>query len=115
MYRVEILNLENGKRVRYRLLEDITILGFTAPAGFVTDGASTPRVLWGWLPPIDDYFPAAAIHDYLLERSKTLSRKDIDKIFYRCLKELKIGFTTRYLLYVGVRLNSIIKHQLLGK
>lgn len=116
MFRVEILTPnDSSDEVRYRLLEDISLLGFTVPAGFVTDGASTPKFMWAWIPPVDSYFPAAVVHDYLLEAASGLRRKDIDKIFYQCLKELKIGFFRRYIMYIGVRLNSIIKHQFLKK
>lgn len=34
-----------------------------APAGFQTNFASIPRVLWALLPPVDRYDPAAVIHD----------------------------------------------------
>lgn len=113
MYRVEIIiPTKDDDKVRYRLLESITLLNFTVPAGFVSDGASTPEFMWSWIPPVDTYFPAAVVHDYLLETATGLRRKDIDKIFYQCLKELKISFFKRYIMYIGVRLNSLIKHQL---
>jgi len=52
--------------VRYRLRDKITILGYDIEAGFVTDGASVPRWLWGLYPPVDKYFLAAVVHDWLL-------------------------------------------------
>ena len=36
-----------------------------APKGFVTDGASTPQILWWLFPPVASYLPAAVIHDLL--------------------------------------------------
>jgi Protein of unknown function (DUF1353) len=35
------------------------------PAGFVTDYASVPQVLWGVLSPHDQYSRAAVVHDFL--------------------------------------------------
>jgi len=37
----------------------------TAPKGFFTNFASTPKFLWEFLPPLDHYGKAAVIHDYL--------------------------------------------------
>ncbi len=34
------------------LLEPLTWRGITVPTGFMTDGASVPRILWAWLPPV---------------------------------------------------------------
>lgn len=116
MYRVEILlPVADDDKVRYRLLDDISLLGFVVPAGFITDGASTPTFMWPFIPPVDVYFPAAVVHDYLLETASGLRREDIDRIFYQCLKALNIGFFTRYTMYIGVRINSIIKHRLIKK
>lgn len=36
------------------------------PAGFVTDGASVPRIFWAFLDPGTELFEAAVIHDYYL-------------------------------------------------
>lgn len=36
------------------------------PAGFTSDGASTPRLLWWLLPPWGQYARSAILHDYLL-------------------------------------------------
>lgn len=113
MYQVEIIPPAGDEdRVKYRLLEEIELLGYKVPAGFVSDGATTPRFMWAWIPPVDKYFPAAVVHDYLLETTN-IRRKDIDKIFYQCLKALNISFLVRYAMYIGVRINSILKHQLL--
>jgi hypothetical protein len=99
-YKVEII-IEN--KVYYRLLEELKLLEYTVPTGFVTDGASTPRILWALFPPVDEYFPAAVIHDYLLT---TGARQDADKAFLLCLKELKINWLTRNLMYASVKLYS---------
>ncbi len=38
------------------------------PAGFVTDLASIPQLLWNVLPPIGAYDEAAVVHDYLFQQ-----------------------------------------------
>jgi len=81
---------------RYRLLESVTVAGHTVPAGFVTDGATVPRLIavvagllavlfvalgyyWSaagalviavgviYFPPVGKYLQAAIVHDWLLE------------------------------------------------
>ena len=37
----------------------------TVPAGFHTDFASTPRVVWSIYPPWGKYGPAAVVHDWM--------------------------------------------------
>jgi len=84
---------------------------FTVPAGFSTDLASVPRLLWWLIPPFGMYERAAIIHDYLyvhrpriassvevtggdtglppitVKEYSPISRKDADGIFYRIMKE----------------------------
>lgn len=110
MYEVKvslILPMSNYDHVRYMLLEPVTLLGYTAPEGFITDGASVPRLLWFWLPPVHKYFAAAVIHDWLL--SINTDRKVADEIFYKCLKKLGIGSIRSKLMYWAVSLNTISK------
>jgi hypothetical protein len=38
---------------------------FTVPKGFITDGASVPRIFWNALSPWGIYSPAAVGHDWL--------------------------------------------------
>lgn len=54
----------------YELLEDISVTlsngdYITIPAGFMTDGRSTPKFLRGALPQFDEYILCYLIHDYL--------------------------------------------------
>lgn len=39
----------------------------TVPAGYLTDGASVPRVFWNVIPPWGKYGQAAVVHDLLCE------------------------------------------------
>jgi len=74
------------------------------PPGIVTDGASTPRLLWFLFPPASGrYLEAAVLHDALYS-SKVLPRKVADDIFLEAMEELGVPPWKRYLLYWAVRL-----------
>jgi len=87
------------------------------PAGFVTDFASVPRLLWALLPPWEDYGAAAVIHDFLYSNKKQkyvpnpddpekiikITRKVADKIFLRAMKDCSVGFFRRWAVYSAVR------------
>lgn len=82
------------------------------PAGFLTDGASVPRMFWGVIAPWGPWGQAAALHDYLLEykvayhkNERTLvTRDDADRFFGEALKVTKMPRWKRWLMYAGVRL-----------
>ena len=46
--------------------------------GFMTDGSSSPRLLWPILPPYGDFVFAAIIHDYLY-RFNVMTQKQADE------------------------------------
>lgn len=84
--------------------------------GFLTDGASSPRLFWtlvGFLPRgIHD--PAALIHDYLFfhrgrvrdiaGRMQTFTQKECDQIFLRALQSCGVKSWKAYMAYIAVRL-----------
>ena len=73
------------------------------PAGFMTDFASVPRLLWAILPRWGKYGNAAVIHDYCYwEQSR--SRKESDRIFREAMDVLKVPAFTARLMYRAVRL-----------
>lgn len=82
------------------------------PRGFLTDGATVPRLLWGIIPPWGKYGQAVVLHDYLCEFTgfwnynqwETIQREDADLIFKSALKELGVNSLTRYLMYGAVSL-----------
>lgn len=94
------------KKVRYVLLDNLDLNGVTVPAGFVTDGATIPRIFWPILPPVHKYFPAAILHDYLLT---VLTRDEADAKFNEALKRLGISAANRYTMYSAVRLYTLWK------
>lgn len=66
-----------GKRQKFRI-----------PAGFETDFASVPRVLWSVFPPYGKWLKAAVLHDMLYATPpRGVTRRDADGLFRRVLKE----------------------------
>jgi hypothetical protein len=91
-------------------------LAVAIPVGFMSDGASVPRLLWWFLPPWGDRATfAALLHDYLLDRLQgfepggpiLLTRKECDGQFLAALLVLKVARWRAYLAWAGVRLHSI--------
>ena len=90
------------------------------PTGFITDGATIPRVLWWLLPPIGEYSQATTLHDYLcrvysvtvivngVEVEKTITRKQIDKILDESLGVLEVTPWKRKTIMAGVNLYRIL-------
>src|SRR6056297_1245439 len=87
----ELPYLQRG-RAQKALTKDLTVAvfwetgsrEFVVPAGFISDGASTPRFLWWAFPP--SYAPAARaaiVHDYLYAREPAMFDKAFaDAVFY---------------------------------
>ena len=73
------------------------------PAGFVTDLASVPRVLWSILPPHGRYAKAAIVHDYLYDYGIG-TRKRADDIFLEGMEVLGVPKWRRYVMYWAVRM-----------
>jgi len=92
----------------FRYLSSIGII--TVPDGFLTDGASVPRIFWNIFSPFGSYFPAALIHDYLYSKASypawVIDRADIDGIFLAAMKDVGVGWLTRRVIYRAVRLGG---------
>lgn len=99
--KVEIL-LPDGtfEKTNYRLLEPLELCGFKVPEGFVSDGASVPRVFWSLFPPVGRYFLAAVLHDYLLVIGHPWMKAN--KIFLAALRAQKVAKIPRYSMYAAV-------------
>lgn len=76
------------------------------PAGFETDFASIPRVLWNLLPPTGRYGKAAVIHDYLYRTRGQATRGDADRVLLEAMDALGVGRLTRWTIYSGVRIGG---------
>lgn len=77
------------------------------PTGFVTDGASVPRIFWNLFPPSGSYFPAAIVHDWHYAHS-TKTRKECDQLFRGNMKLCGCRWYTRAIIYRAVRLGGWI-------
>ena len=62
----------------------------TVPKGFITDFASTPRLIWSILPPFGKYAKSAVLHDFLCQKYHRgeILRKEADHIFLESMKIL---------------------------
>jgi hypothetical protein len=83
----------------------------TVPTGFITDGASVPRMFWPIFDPFGgEYFHAAIIHDYLYSRWSTAhfncTRKNADLIFKEAMYNRGIPWSTRETIFRAVRIGG---------
>lgn len=75
------------------------------PKGFVTDGASVPRLLWRIATPMSGaHAEAAVLHDWLysLDCLIKLTHKEADAIFLEAMKVMGTTFVVRNTLFTGV-------------
>ncbi len=98
----------------WTLDEDLAYRGrthrFVVPAGFVTDFASVPKFATWLIPRYGVYTRAAVLHDYLCQEGHVgrFNRRDADGIFRRCLRELNVSWTRRWLMWAAVRAGSFV-------
>lgn len=95
---------------RWRLVEEFgyqSIAGpiLIVPAGFLTDFASVPRLLWPILPLSDAvYDKAAVLHDYAVRNRKALgySLMDCHRLFREVLRFSGCGRVKTAVMYAAV-------------
>jgi hypothetical protein len=102
---------QNGSAI-FRLTLPFTYLStehgpITVPVGFMTDGASVPRIFWNVLSPFGDYFSAAVIHDFLYSpHNRRFDRRTCDRIFLAAMIDAGVPFIRRRVIYRAVRLGG---------
>ena len=74
----------------------------SVPAGFITDFASIPRILWSVLPPNGKYTKAAVLHDYLYKNA-IKNKQWADDVFYEAMLVLGVSKITAKLMYNAVK------------
>lgn len=97
------------------LLAPVTWRGITLPTGFMSDGATVPRLLWSFLPPWGDRSTVAAlIHDFSCDSLKAgravpggHTRFACDRLFRDALMELGVASWRAWTCWAGVRAYSI--------
>ncbi|WP_052354088.1 DUF1353 domain-containing protein [Flectobacillus major] len=85
------------------------------PAGYVTDFASVPMLLWSFFPPIGKYNRAALVHDYLYdlqykqkELGEQAARKFADEQFLYLANAINPQASIRhYIMYWMVRVFGV--------
>ncbi|TKJ25205.1 DUF1353 domain-containing protein [Blastococcus sp. CCUG 61487] len=86
------------------------------PSDFPTDLATVPRLFWALLPPHGAYEKAAVLHDYLCVQlaqhrhcwcRPPVDARETDGLFRRVMREAGVGFTTRWLMWTGVRWGAL--------
>tara|TARA_R110001599_G_scaffold348707_1_gene576219 strand:- start:4672 stop:5082 length:411 start_codon:yes stop_codon:yes gene_type:complete len=92
----------DGNR-RWSLVQNLYHNGDVVTSGFITDGASVPRLLWPLFPPYGKLFPAAIIHDWNYYK-QVITRKQADSQFKSNMKHCGMSWITRTIIYRSVRL-----------
>lgn len=80
------------------------------PAGYLTDGASVPRLFWSLIPPWGIYGQAAVVHDILCEYLSTtlhglpnpITRARCDQILLEAMVALQVPAWKRQVIYRAV-------------
>lgn len=88
----------------FQLLTDYRTPEVTVPAGFKTNGASTPRILQNLFPMVHRYFPACIIHDYMYSGALGNTKKEADDLLSLNMQRLEISNWYRYPMVTAVRL-----------
>lgn len=90
---------------KFELVEDyeFTLPSFKAiiPRGFISDGASIPRIFWSLYPPYkSEYFTACIIHDFYCQKARNRQDyKNADKALKEAMEDLQIDKTTITIFY----------------
>lgn len=75
------------------------------PAGFGTDLASIPQVLWSVLPKVGKWDLAAVVHDYLYQTGGC-TRTQADAVLREAMIVSGVAGRRRFEIYWGVRLGG---------
>lgn len=85
--------------------------------GFISDGASIPRLFWSYLPRHGKYTKAAVVHDFLYSKKGCIfiqeglsgffqadvTRKEADLIFKKAMKASGVNRVKCWLMYHAVK------------
>lgn len=93
----------------------------TVPKGFLTDGATIPKLFQWLLPAFGEYEQATTLHDWLCEnyfiytasednvyKPVTIDREEIDRILYESMRVLNVAKWRRTLIQGGLDIYRIL-------
>ena len=108
-----------NNRMLVVFLNDTIICNITIPKGFITDGATIPKLFWNILSPFGRFFKSCALHDYICLMAKlknneapnlkeginisTQYRKRADTLLSLSMKKQGIKLWRRLLIMTNVR------------
>lgn len=106
--------------VLWELHEEVRYIGekdeFIVPAGYRTDFATIPRIAVWLIPRFGSYTKAAILHDWLITEyldrgSSRVTSNDVDNLFRRALRELRVPPWRRTLMWTGVRWGALFNRR----
>lgn len=105
-----LLKVETSDGQHFILVDPFTFTAadgtvITVPAYSKSDGASTPRIGWSYLPPFGQYWLAAFLHDYLY-RHTTLPKDRCDDLLLEAMLWLGVPRATADIIFEGVRVGG---------
>lgn len=108
-----------NNRMLVVFLNDTIICNMPIPKGFITDGATIPKLFWNILSPFGRFFKSCALHDYICLMAKlknneapnlkeginiaTPYRKRADTLLSLSMKKQGIKLWRRLLIMANVR------------
>ena len=108
---MEELSVKKVGEQTYILLDDLEVESLwyriKVLKGFDFDAASIPKMFWSIIgsPFTGSYTTPATVHDALYA-GEVLDRKVCDGIFLDLMKQYKVGYLKRYVMYLAVRLGG---------
>lgn len=69
------------------------------PTGFISDGASVPRLLWWFIDPAGEAFEAAIVHDYRLPLDKSKYKIESHRVFRSVMINYNVKVWKAYIAY----------------
>lgn len=72
------------------------------PAGFLTDLASIPRLLWWWQAPHEKTMAPAMLHDYLYWE-QPCEKDEADAVMYQAMLDVGMSRSQANKIYFGIR------------
>jgi hypothetical protein len=91
-------------KLKYPHIDD-DFPGILVPAGYITNGASVPKVLRDIISPTGYLFRAAVVHDYLYY-SKIVSRRKADNIFRKIVLDDTGSRLLAYGIWIALRVSG---------